>query len=169
MDILAEFDGRHTDTLEQIWAEHRHSDLRDVLIRLASDTDPVRQVGATWLLRRCFEDDVSGAVPVVRELLASVTHPDAQLHLLQTLDGLVVSELDALPIFGALLTLSSSENKFVKAWALGDLVQLADQHEAFRGEVLSVIDQRLATLSASGRARLRRAGKGKHWLTPLGL
>ncbi len=60
------------------------------------------------------------------------------------------------------------ENKFVRAWALSTLANVADQNDALRQKVISMMKNAGNDDAASVRARVRQIQKRYSWATPAG-
>ena len=181
MDLLTDlqsFDGKQVSTLIDI-ASRMQCDAEEVnqLIALLEHEELRIQVGASWLLKKAIEDGVENGLCLTkrqsRDILLQLmettkTHHseqehaawEVQLHLLQMVDKLAISKSISQKLHGALFSLTTHPNKFVKAWAYNGLGVLAMQYPSYLPEVISLFDSVYEQESASVKARIRKCRKG---------
>jgi len=169
IESLRQFDGKRTVDLERLSDSLPRSD--DSVARLlvvAEHDETTVQVGATWILKRWLEEGVPhverSAVHLV-QLLTHATHWQARLHLLQMLASLCVPVESLSVLVKELSGLLMDDNKFVRAWALSALANVADQNDALRQDVNSTIEDAENDEAASVRARVRQIQKRYSWAT----
>ena len=173
VESLRRFDGKRTSDLEQLSASmSRSAGSVARLLAVAEHDETTVQVGATWILKRWLEEGVAhverSAVNLV-QLLAHATHWQVRLHLLQMLASLCVPVESLSVLAKELPGLLMDDNKFVRAWALSTLANVADQNDALRQKVISMMKNAGNDDAASVRARVRQIQKRYSWATPAGL
>jgi HEAT repeat protein len=172
IESLRQFDGKRTSDLERLSASMpRSADSVARLLAVAEHDDTTVQVGATWILKRWLEEGVPhverSAVHLV-QLLTHATYWQVRLHLLQMLASLRAPVKSLSVLTKVLPGLLMDENKFVRAWALAALADVADQTEALRQDVISMIQNAENDDAASVRARVRQIQKRHKWVTQAG-
>ncbi|MBI1380383.1 MAG: hypothetical protein GC161_04770 [Planctomycetaceae bacterium] len=166
VEQLARFDGKHTDTLEELarGTENVPGALERWL-RAADDEGEERiRVAATWLLlHRCRTDPRAVAIhaPTLARLLASEPCADVRLHLLQMLDRVDLGgDLDGsaqTALLHAVRSLAEREPKaFARAWALSVLARLGHFVPRARRTIRPILADAQANGAASTKARLRQ-------------
>ncbi|MDJ0951908.1 MAG: hypothetical protein QNJ94_23600 [Alphaproteobacteria bacterium] len=170
------FDGRHMDELERLLADRSpEPGFVGALLRLAADPAPLRQVAATWLLKRrqedghAFTDDESAALLDWLAAADTATPWEARLHLLQMLPGLAIpaGRAAALRVLLAGPAYLGDANKFLRAWSYNALAVLAAQHPDYRQDVAELLTDGRDD-AASVRARLRQIFKTHPWADSAG-
>lgn len=164
---LREFDGRHTNVLEDLASRYTpDARLLSALLKACESEDLRLQAGASWLLKRYLEQGATFTSKQSRrccELIARVESWEPKIHLLQLLPRIRIGKGQEEALAEALRESVSHDNKLVRAWAYNGLFVLADQHEAYREEVeetlLSVSDDE----AASVKARIRNIKKAARW------
>ncbi|NJN79212.1 MAG: hypothetical protein HC797_01335 [Anaerolineales bacterium] len=141
------------------------------LLAIAEHEHTTMQVGATWILKRWLEEGVPQverlAANLVR-LLKDATYWEVQLHLLQMLALLRIPARSLSVLKSLLPSMLMDDNKFVRAWALSVLAEIADQNEALRQDVIFTLHDAENDGNASVRARLRQIQKRYKWTTQTG-
>lgn len=169
---LGEFDGKRTSELERLSVSMARSDDSVAqLLAVAEHEDTTLQVGATWILKRWLEEGVpqveKSAADLV-QLLNRVTYWQVQLHLLQMLASIRVPAKSLSMLKKRLPGLLIDDNKFVRAWSLSLLAEIADQSEALRQDVISRIQAAENDDAAAVRARIRQIRKRYKWANQAG-
>lgn len=166
---LQEFDGKEVAPLATFLAATPYDEqLGDLLLERTTLADQQMQRGATWLLKRAGEEGAvfsSEQASQMVDLLGSVTHWEARLHLLQLFATVPIASERRSEAFTRCRALSEDENKFVRAWAYNALHVLATAEPAFRDEVTGLLMRAQHEEAASVRARIRNAVKGSPWYT----
>ena len=165
---LAAFDGVHTNTLEDLAASlSREPHVLASLCDLALSDDRKLQSAATWLLKRFseqgerYKDEQSAALLGV---LYRESHWEAQVHVLQMLDYLVVTAASAPALWKTLEEMTANSNRLLRTWSYHGLAVLADQHAQYRDEARAWLSRVDRDAAASLRARVRRLHKTFSWL-----
>ena len=172
IESLRHFDGKRTSDLERTSASMpRNDESVAELLAVAEHDDTTVQVGATWILKRWLEEGVPqierSAADLVR-LLKHATYWEVRLHLLQMLARLHIPARSVSGLMSLLPSLLMDENKLVRAWALSVLAEIADQNEALRQDIITIILAAENDAAASVRARLRQIQKRHKWITQAG-
>jgi len=173
VESLRQFDGKRTVDLERLSDSlPRSDDTVARLLALAEHDEMTVQVGATWILKRWLEEGgphVERSAVHLVQLLTHATHWQARLHLLQMLASLCVP-VESLSVLAKELSgLLMDDNKFVRAWALSTLANVANQNDALRQKVISMMKNAGNDDAASVRARVRQIQKRYSWATQAGL
>ncbi len=152
------WDGKSAGEIGRVYERHAGSrGFAGRLVRLLDE--PALQVGATWLLKRWFEE---GGAP---EALASELYAragglvawEARLHLLQCMPYVPAPRGRAGAVARFLDGCLADENKFVRAWAYSGYYELALAHPRYRAEAVALLADAMETeTAASVRARVRR-------------
>ena len=165
---LFDFNGKSTAPLERFAAAYSaDADLVADLCDFAGGDDRNVQAAATWLLKRF---GVTGAQlsPSQSETLLGLLMREtgwlARLHVLQMMDSLIVPAALAAALMGALTTQAAGANAFIRAWSVHGAAALADQHPAYRDNVLDLLAAAEQDTAASVRARIRRTRKAFDWI-----
>lgn len=121
-------------------------------------------VAATWLLLRLYRADPSAAqrdVARLTALLKTTTHPDARLHLIQSLDRAVPALKDPArkKLATALRADATHKRPFIRAWTLSVLARLAANTKSIQPWVADLIEEAESTAPASVKARIRQLHK----------
>ena len=167
IESLRKFDGKRTSELERLSVlMSRSDDSVAQLLAVAEHDETTVQVGATWILKRWLEEGVpqveKSAANLV-QLLKYSTYWEVRLHLLQMLSSLRIPARSLAGLKKLLSSLLRDDNKFVRAWALSVLAEIADQSEALRHDAISTIHEAENDDSASVRARVRQIQKRYKW------
>ncbi|MEM6985651.1 MAG: hypothetical protein AAF499_03850 [Pseudomonadota bacterium] len=156
-DELGNWDGKSTAYLEAIYARtHGAPQLIDELIR-SLDELPL-QPGASWLLKHSLEQGARLSSAQTDELLnrlASLRDWPATLHLLQCLPWLQMSTDHKGAVEPFVRDNLTSQNKFVRAWALNGFILLSHQFDELAAEADSRVAHALENEAPSVKARLR--------------
>ncbi len=133
------------------------------LVRLsATEAAPV-PVAATWILKHWLEAGMALNRRSAGRIAALLRRPlpwQAQLHLLQMLPRLDLTDRAWTALRPRLDPLLASPRPFVRAWAYNALGLLAARDPALRSTVERVFDDALVQEPPSVRARIRHARKG---------
>jgi len=163
------FDGKDTIPIEAFALENEgEKGYLDAAFGVAeAPGSGAESVAATWLLLRQFRKDADGAAAVggrLAALLDSAQHPDARLHVIQSLDRAVeAGGFDAAgrkKLAKALRSDLEHDRPFVRAWALSVLVRLAGETPSIREWVGEAVEDTEANEKASVKARVRQLRKG---------
>jgi hypothetical protein len=158
---LAAWDGRSAAEIEALARTHAPdpsylNDLWTILRRC----DPELERGATWLLKRAVEE---GAQISARRsnrlwrLLPHCQHWESELHLLQLLPRLPVTESSREELARYLRSRLSSKRIFLRAWAFGGFAILGQRFPKEHAQEASrLVAKALNDEAPSVRARLRR-------------
>ncbi|MCA9066440.1 MAG: hypothetical protein KDA96_25405 [Planctomycetaceae bacterium] len=172
IEALQNFDGKRTSELERLSASlPRNDDSVAQLLAVAEHDDTTVQVGSTWILKRWLEEgspQVEKSAANLVRLLKHATYWEVRLHLLQMLTSLRVPARSLSGLKRLLTRLLTDDNKFVRAWSLSVLAEIADQSEAMRRDVISTIEDAENDEAASVRARVRQIQKRYKWTTQTG-
>jgi hypothetical protein len=129
------------------------------LFHLTESGEAGVQIATTGLLKRYLDHRVplSDALVVrLLDLLPSVEHWEAILHLLQMLSRLSIPHSHADALCGWLRQLTRHSNTFVRAWAYSGLHRVAELHADYRADISPLLEVAAQEESASVRARLRQ-------------
>ncbi len=167
LEALGAFNGKGTDTLEAIAdAYPATADQIQLLCELATSDYTRLQSASTWLLKRMLADG-SALSPAQTELVLAVLlrecHWEARLHVLQMMGDLWVPDSMLPKLWNALRDQLKDTNKFIRAWAYFGAAVIADQHPAYRDNVLALLAKGAMEEAASVRARLRWIRKAFNW------
>ena len=172
IESLRRFDGKRTTELERLSASmSRNDDSVDQLLAAAEHDEKTVQVGSTWILKRWVEEgvpEVEGMGANLVRLLKSAPYGEVRLHLLQMLTSIRVPARSLPELKRLLPILLTDDNKFVRAWALSVLAEIADQSDAMRKNVILTIQDAENDEAASVRARVRQLQKHYKWTTQAG-
>ena len=164
---LQSFDGKHAEPLEQVAAGTPASKANiQKLLALGEHDNPLVRAGATWVLKRWHDrgvDFTADTVSGMALLLAQETEWGSQLHLLQMLSAVEIPKASGRGLRAATARLAIGENKFVRAWAVSALANLADQYPTHRKTSLAALTMAEADSAASVKARVRKVRKQFAW------
>ena len=158
---LAAWDGKTIEDIEQTLARYAsNDDFTDAIVVLLSNT--ACHQGASWLLKRRFEQGVRLDIENTQQLINALSGLDnwqAKLHCLQSIGYLQIpsESVRALEYWDRHCLTDS--NKFVRAWAYSAFFELADQYPKFRPEVLQFFELAARDEPASVLARIRQLKK----------
>lgn len=116
------------------------------------------EAGATWLLRKCLQGRRDAGVLIADDVYVrapSATDWQANLHLLQSIPLLPISDEKVSTVWGWLTHQSRSDRPFVRAWAYNGLHLVAWQAPEFRDRAKRRLAEGLEDPSAAVRARVR--------------
>ncbi|MFQ5640236.1 MAG: hypothetical protein ACE5IR_19830, partial [bacterium] len=157
--LLAEFDGKHTDGLKDVYQKQEPTDaLMRKLIDYARTPDPQMQSGATWLIKKYVENGFLPNEKNVHRLLDSLEILDcweAKLHLCQILPYFTIAGRKKKQVEKFLRSCLAEDNKFVRAWAYNGFYELAVQHREYMDEAVRMLNSAMNDEAASVRARIR--------------
>ncbi len=167
---LSEFDGQRTAPLEAAAQRFVPSrELRDLLVRLSTDSDIKMQTAATWLLSRWISSGLVVTSSQVAKLMTAVDTPESwlsRLHLCQGFADVAVPDRARASASRYFRRWCKDERPFVRAWAYAALARLAlSAPDAMtNAKVLEFIVHGLDDPAASVRARVRRIMR--EWPSP---
>ena len=138
----------------------RYCAIPDYLTRLVSLAKSGRlQVEATWLIKRHLETsrapDTGTSAEILELLILDADWP-AQLHLLQCIGLLDLSQAPMAALREAILAKLTSPNKFIRAWAYDGLFRLAQLGHPDAATDLIRISDAAQNESPAVRARIRK-------------
>lgn len=169
IELLRKLDGKRIAELAQLSdSMPRNHESVAQLMAVAEHDDVTVQVGSTWILKRWVEEGgahVEKSAAKLIQLLEHATYWEVRLHLLQMLVLLRIPARSLPGLQRLLPSLLVDDNKFVRAWALSLLAEIADQSKALRPQVDSTIQKAENDNAASVRARIRQIQKRYKWTT----
>lgn len=161
LKTLAAWDGKSVEILKRLETEHLSapSYIPDLVALVG---DPSAERGATWLLKRRFDQgDAPLAGPLRDRLfdaLGGLRHWEAKLHILQCLERIGIPKARRKEAEQFVRDCLESERTLVRAWAYTGFAVLAAEHPAYREEALGVLTEGETKESAGSiRVRLREA------------
>jgi len=156
------FDGKTTDNLVEISARYMGDpEYVSELLSVISGNNPRHQTAGTWLIKRYVEEGkrVEGAeVEALAAASLSLAAFEAQLHVLQIVDRLTLTETSANDLSALAAASLHSHRALLRAWAFDTLVALAEYDERFSDAAALASKVALEDSAASVRARVRRRG-----------
>lgn len=168
IDSLQTFDGKQTATLEQLNRTlPRDETSLAQLFALAKHNDTKLSVGATWILKRWFEDgeiEFANVVSRLIHILKNTNHWEVRLHILQMLDSSTITGTYASVLKKVLSKMVVGDNKFIRAWSVSVLATIADQNATLRDNFISTLQTAELDDAASVRARVRQVRKRYKWI-----
>jgi hypothetical protein len=169
---IQDFDGKRTAVLERLNATlPRNGSSMAQLLAVAEHDDTKLQVGATWILKRWFEDgdpQIERFVANLVQILKSASYWEVRLHLLQILASVCIPARSLSMLKKVLHNLLTDENKSVRAWAMSVFATIADQNESLRREARSLLQNAEHDQAAAVRARVRQIRKRYVWTNDAG-
>ncbi|MEL7121830.1 MAG: hypothetical protein AAFO07_20450, partial [Bacteroidota bacterium] len=131
---LQEWDGKHVDYLIDIYDNYSNQDVFfDQLLEIS--TIQVLQTATTWLIKHHYDQKQSLNQHQIDNLLGISTelvHWEAQLHVLQLLPKVKISET-ILPIVDEFVNnCLESKKKFVRAWAYQGFYELTKHRPEYK-------------------------------------
>lgn len=160
---LALYDGKHTDVLERIAADHPEgAPFVRALLSLAKDGDPRVRSAAIWLLRHRHRNGARftpAQARAILRLLLTADHWEPRLNLLQIVDTLPVAPADWTPLLKSLESFAQDDNGFVRAWAYSALHTHSRSDARRRARVDAMIAEAAKSETPAVRARLRQVLK----------
>lgn len=158
---LSLYDGRHTDLLERIAADHTgEPGWIDALLDAAEPPEGTARSGAIWLLRharRRHQDLTPDQARRIIALLAQDRHWEQTLNLLQILDTMPIPAESVPRLLRFLDAAAAHERPFVRAWAISALIKIGGDLSEHRRRIADLADRAESQGPASVRARIRRA------------
>ena len=165
--LLADFDGVHTATLEEIAATlPSDAEILNGLSKLALSEESRLQSASTWLLKRFAEGGARLDDAQSRALLGVLLREsgwEAKLHVLQMLGDVTIPAENAPRLWAKLSIQTDDSNKLIRAWSYHGLVVLAEQHPSYRVEVGEWLARGEADEAPAVRARIRQLRKRTNW------
>ncbi len=161
-DDIMDWNGKSAAAITRVYESHAIT--RGFLGRLvALAREPGCEVGATWLVKHHIE---AGAAMNPNQadkwyaLAPELSAWEAKLHLLQCMPAVPVPSGHERRIERWLSACLTSEQKFVRAWALSGYADLACAHPKYRDQAMDMLeDARENDPAASVRARARQVLK----------
>ena len=154
---IAAWDGKSSADIEAIYRRYRDdASFPCELVECCRDAG--LQKGASWMLKRCFEDGrgpSADAIAVLLERLAELEHWESKLHLLQCLPQIRIEKAAAAAVEAFLRDCLGHDNKFVRAWAYGGFIELSRQYPRYRREAKALLEVAQRDEAPSVRARIR--------------
>ena len=162
-DDLAVWDGLSVQQMKSVYA--RWHEQPAFLSQLLNSLKSLSlQAGATWLLKHHLTQgatlDARSTSALCRELSELKDWP-AQLHALQMLDKLNLSEADLDPVESFAREGLRAENKFVRAWSYHAMYLVSLQRPELQEEVSGLFERAMQQEAASVKARLRQILKDR--------
>lgn len=158
---IAAWDGKSAEDIELIFSRYAASDdIADAILALIGKAEC--QQGATWLLKRSFEQGISLNVKntqLLIDALPALSCWQAKLHCLQSIGYLQIPNGGVLALEYWIRQCLIDNNKFVRAWAYSAFFELADQHSKYRPEALTFFELAARDEPASVMARIRQLKK----------
>jgi len=160
---LLEFDGKALSYLSETRVRFRDCpDYLEQLVALAGDRTAHIDSGATWLLKDHFEQggnlNVTLVEPFLQHLIAAPSW-SAALHILQSVQHLDLSRIDALETFATVSTYTEHARPFLRAWAVDAMWRVAGEIPDLHARARQAIEKALQDPAASVRARARQLEK----------
>lgn len=156
---LLEYDGKTTTTLEVSLAELEQApQAADVLLELMVSGEPVRERGASWLLKALLEGGVvldRKRVAMLARSLEQLEDDWAALHVCQLIRFLEIPARNADQFSRFLERFVTSEHKFLRAWSIDGYWRLASSREIYLPRALELIARGANDPAASVKARVR--------------
>lgn len=144
--------------------EFRKDNFLDNVIGLITEVE--FEQANTWLLKRYIEE--GNKLPTekqlrILDLLSSVVHWEARLHLLQILSHLTIPKSKSSKTRDVLLKLIQENNKFIRAWAYNGLYHLQTCQPEYKTEVISLLNRVYQNEAPSVKARIRNILRKDEW------
>ncbi|TQV89298.1 hypothetical protein [Aliikangiella coralliicola] len=158
---LKTWDGKSADDIAAIYHICRSlPNFINKTIKLMQNTE--FQCGASWLLKyHCEQGGKITPLQVINiyRQVNELEHWSSQLHILQTMPSLPITQENQTIVESFLRRCIVSDNKFVRAWAYNGFDILATQHVQFRKEVDQFLEMAMRDEAASVKARIRNITK----------
>ncbi len=159
ISLLETWDGKHVDHLIDIY-DNRHNDpdFFDELIQITKEQQHL-QVATTWLFKHHYDSKKrlsDTQTHMILNLSYTFSHWEAQLHILQLLPHIYISEENFITIEDFVRPCLNSNTKFVRAWAYEGFYQLTKEQPTYIEELKALCDKAMLTESASVKARIRK-------------
>ncbi|MCW8877034.1 MAG: hypothetical protein OQJ89_09735 [Kangiellaceae bacterium] len=162
IEYLSNWDRKDTEYLKTFSDKNKNSEkFVQELIELIGDSGT--QSAATWILKNEFSgiEFSNEQSESILNLLDKLTYWDSQLHVLQFLHQLKISESKKKELEVFLRKSLVSDNKFVRAWAYNGFDVLAERFTEYRQEVDQFLEMGLRDEPASVKARIRNILKNR--------
>lgn len=163
---IANWDAKQVEVIQAIYDKYS-ADERFTHSLVAMLNDPKAQRGATWLLKHHIENKHPLPSKHVTQLLRALEimeHWEAKLHILQCLPFVEISAECADKLHNILKTFTQSDQKFVRAWAYGGLIELSEQYTDYREDSRKIVKKAYDHEAGSVCARIRQASKKRpYW------
>lgn len=155
---LSDWEGKKVDKLKRIYQQQQDqpSFVEEILSLLKSEAE---QKAASWLLKYHLEQDnllTDGQIITMTNGLEKVYNWESRLHLLQILPLVDIPKEAQLAVEDFVRGSLSSDNKFVRAWALQGMYELSRQRPELQREVYFLCEKAMQTEAASVKARVRK-------------
>ena len=156
---LQDFDGVAISILSETRADCRneHGFLEETL-RLCADTNLNISLGATWILKAESEDGIrfdKDLADLLLNALADVSHWQAKLHILQSVEAFELDKKQARLVFDWATSMADYRRPFVRAWSLHARVVIGMKFGDFFDEAFEALSVAASDSAASVRARAR--------------
>jgi hypothetical protein len=154
---LVNWDGKSADDISAIYNRHLHEpSLISDIIKLIEHVP--FQKGATWLLKRYFEDGrklKQKDVDRIYRLLPRLKHWETKLHILQCFPYMPIAKTKKIEVESFLRDCLVDTNKFIRAWAYNGFYELSVQYQEYKVETKQFFDMALRDEAPSVKARVR--------------
>ncbi|TQV70728.1 hypothetical protein FKG94_20580 [Exilibacterium tricleocarpae] len=154
---IAAWDGKSAQDIGAIYQSYGRapSFIREVLLLLGGESS---QQGASWLLKRFFEDGReldAATVNKIYGLLPKLVDWQTKLHILQCIPYMPIEKRQAKRLQRFLQQCLTGDNKFVRAWAYNGFYELAVQHHEYEAQAREFFAMAMKDEAASVKARIR--------------
>lgn len=154
---IKSWDGKSSSNINAIYDRHgSNDDFVRIIIQFSGEES--LQKGATWLLKRHFENNhriEEDQVTKIFELLPKLEHWEAKLHILQCISYMGIANTGKKQIELFLRKCLTDENKFVRAWAYNGFYELSMQHSEYITETKHLLEMAMRDEAPSVKARIR--------------
>lgn len=164
MDIrrkIKNWDGKSANDIGEIYSSHCHgASFSSEIIKLIGDSS--QQKGATWLLKRHFENEnqiTSEEVSEIYNKLKALKQWESKLHILQCLSFMPNTKPHKSKVEMFLRNCLMDNNKFVRAWAYNGFYELATQHPEHKKETKQFFEMAMRDEAPSVKSRIRNIMK----------
>ena len=158
---ILRWDGKSSNDIDAIYCRHSDDNFFISQIIELVQQEPL-QKGATWLLKRHFEDgwkiDESQTAKIFG-LLPNLKYWETKLHILQSLPYMEIANAEKKEIEFFLRKCFTDENKFVRAWAYNGFYELSMQHSEYIAETKQFLEMAMRDEAPSVKARIRNIMK----------
>ncbi len=163
---IANWDAKDVSVIQSVYDQYSESEsFADQLINMLMD-EPVQR-GATWLIKLFLENKnvmTEGQVALLLDALPVMNHWEAQLHILQCLPYVKIPEKNVGAVHRNIMDITTSDAKFVRAWAYGGLIEVSEQYREYREKSRKIIQKAYSSEAGSICARIRQASKKRpYW------
>jgi hypothetical protein len=157
LELIEDWNGRSVGDMEEVYAVFCDdaaftSELTGCL------NNPTYQVGATWLLKRYFEEGHSLSPSEVKKVYGTAQklgHWMSKLLVLQSVPYLPIRTTDIKSAEPFIRKCLEDDNKMVRAWAYNGFYELSLQHPSYQKEARELLDRGMKDDAGSVQARIR--------------